>query len=118
MSNMITTPAAIIAAAMALLSGPSAWTKGAVARDAAGKAVPVTHSTAVAWSLDGAVERIVGNWEDEMITDEEAVRRHALELAVFERLGVDPAAFNDAALTFAAVAKLLGGSELSTVSPA
>lgn len=72
-----------------------AWTKGATARNAAGQPVNSSDPTAVAWSLDGAIEMIVGDFEDAAIPDQEAERRHQLELAVFERLGVDPAVFND-----------------------
>ena len=36
-------------------------------------------------------------WEDETITDDEADRRRALELATFVALGIDPAVMNNEA---------------------
>ena len=51
--------------------------------------------TAVAWNLDDAIERIVDDFEDGTVADAEVERRHLLELAVFDRLGVDPTAVID-----------------------
>ncbi|MCC0805964.1 hypothetical protein FPV16_06955 [Methylobacterium sp. W2] len=73
----------------------AAWTKGATARDAAGRPVTPSDPSAVAWSLDGAIERVIGDYEDPSITKREATRRHKLELRVFAQLGIDPAQFND-----------------------
>lgn len=87
----------VIDAVLTIFAKPEAWTKGAAARDAVGRPVQPTSSAAVAWGLDGAIEHVVGNWEDTSLSDAEAERRRQLELATFDRLGVSVAAFNDAA---------------------
>ena len=99
-----------IMAVLELLADPDRWTRGAAARDAAGRPCSPTSSTAVAWSLDGAIERVIGDWEAPDIGEAEADRRQALELAVFDALGVDPAAFNDAARDVTIVTDLLRGA--------
>jgi hypothetical protein len=56
------------------------------------RAEPACRALAAAWSLDGAIQRVIGAGGDA-----ETDRRQALERGVFAQLGVDPAAFNDAA---------------------
>lgn len=47
-----------------LLTDESKWTKGAAARDASGEPVLCNDPSAVAWSLDGALEALYGDWID------------------------------------------------------
>ncbi|GJD93314.1 hypothetical protein OCOJLMKI_0506 [Methylobacterium iners] len=96
MPDFSTVPA-VLDGVLSLLAVPDHWARAAAARNALGHPVPVDSNEAVAWSLDGAIERVIGYWEDETITEDEAERRLALESATFTALGVNTAAMNDAA---------------------
>jgi hypothetical protein len=47
-----------------LLSMPGAWTQGESARNRSGEQVPPDSDAAVCWCLDGAYERVGGQWGD------------------------------------------------------
>lgn len=75
---------------LALYAAPGTWVQAGVARDAAGRPVPADSAEAVAWSLEGALERVIGDWEGEP-------HRQRLICDAFDACGVDLAALNDTA---------------------
>jgi hypothetical protein len=52
--------AVLIERILTILADPHRWCRGAAARDAAGNRCSATSSEAMAWSLDGAIDRVVG----------------------------------------------------------
>lgn len=84
-----------LAAMLALYTAPSAWTRDCAAQDAAGKEVAPTSPEAVAWSLEGALYRVVGDPDEPGLPEAEWRRREALARKVFEACGADLAALND-----------------------
>lgn len=77
------------------------WTKGALARDATGKAVAPSDPTAIAWDLCGAVNAAAGLYAE--------AARHACFARIREALGVRPMGeFNDAAVNAQEVYNFLG----------
>jgi hypothetical protein len=82
----------VIAQMLALLGDPARWCRGAGARDAAGRPCSPTSPRAVAWSLEGAIDRASGR--DPAIGD---VVEDQLCALLPDMAG--PAAFNDDAGT-------------------
>ncbi|MGU3358924.1 hypothetical protein ACLBWX_01180 [Methylobacterium sp. M6A4_1b] len=48
---------------LAIYTTPGTWTRDDIAKDAAGQPVPADSSEVVAWSLEGALERVIGDLE-------------------------------------------------------
>ncbi|MGW5840114.1 hypothetical protein ACWFZ6_19120 [Methylorubrum extorquens] len=82
------TVADVLDALLALYAVPGAWIRDGVAEDAAGRSVPADSPEAVAWSLEGALERVIGEWEGN-------AHRSALLCGASEACGVDLSDFND-----------------------
>ena len=99
-----------IAAMLALYATPGAWTRDGVAQDAAGREVPPTSPEAVAWSLEGALYRVVGDPDEPGIPEAEWRRREALAGSVFDACGVELMQFNDACCRQDVVVAVLRGS--------
>ncbi|MCF4125183.1 DUF6197 family protein [Methylobacterium sp. SyP6R] len=78
----------VIARMIALLADPARWCRGAGARDAVGRPCSPTSPRAVAWSLEGAIDRAAG--QDPAIGDVVEDRLCAL---LPDMAG--PAVFND-----------------------
>ena len=76
------TVADVLDALLALYAVPGAWIRDGVAEDAA------DSPEAVAWSLEGALERVIGDWEGD-------AHRSALLCGASEACGVDLSDFND-----------------------
>jgi hypothetical protein len=82
------TVADVLDALLTLYAAPGAWIRDGVAVDAAGSSVPADSPEAVAWSLEGALERVIGEWEGNP-------HRTALLCGASEACGVDLSDFND-----------------------
>ncbi|MEZ0250702.1 MAG: hypothetical protein ACAH20_07035 [Methylobacteriaceae bacterium] len=82
------TVADVLDALLALYAVPGVWIRDGVAEDAAGRPVPADSPEAVAWSLEGALERVIGEWEGN-------AHRSALLCGASEACGVDLSDFND-----------------------
>jgi hypothetical protein len=70
----MTSPAAILRAARRLIEEPERWTKGAAARDSAGKRVESGDTSAQCWCAYGAIGRATGyrvsDWDARMLLSE------------------------------------------------
>lgn len=75
---------------LAIYTTPGTWTRDGIAKDATGRAVSADSAEAVAWSLEGALERVIGDWEEPGNEDGQQ-----LLCDVFEACGADLAALND-----------------------
>jgi hypothetical protein len=82
------TVADVLDALLALYAVPGAWIREGVAVDAAARSVPPNSPKAVAWALEGALERVIGEWEGD-------ANRSALLCGASEACGVDLSDFND-----------------------
>ncbi|MCJ2108635.1 hypothetical protein MKK70_25330 [Methylobacterium sp. E-041] len=96
-----------VAAMLALYATPGTWVQAGIAQDAAGRPVEAESLEAVAWSLEGAMYRVVGDPDAKGITKTEWQRRIALVAAVMGAFDVDLMAFNDAARHQRAVVSVL-----------
>lgn len=76
----------VLDAMLALYAAPGTWTPQGIAKDAAGRSVPADSAEAVAWSVEGALERVIGDLE-----------RGSLLSDLSDACGVDLAAFSDTA---------------------
>lgn len=83
----INTVADALDAVAHLIGEPSRWTVDAEARNASGGPVAPTSPRAAAWSIGGAVERVIDP-EATDITDAEWRRRTDLESATYRALGI------------------------------
>lgn len=90
----------VLDAMLALYAAPGTWTRDGIAKDAAGREVAATSPEAVSWSLEGALERVIGDWEGEP-------HRQQLMCDAFDACGVDLAAFSDTARHQGAVVGVL-----------
>jgi hypothetical protein len=93
----IKTVADVLDGLLAIYAAPGTWNREGVARDAAGRAVAADSLDAVAWSLEGALERVIGDWEAEQpkVAWSECLRRQELLCGASEACGVDLSDFND-----------------------
>lgn len=101
------TTADVLDGMLALYAAPGTWTPQGIAKDAAGRSVPADSAEAVAWSLEGALERVIGDIEDPNVVWSENARRQQLLCDVFEACGVDLAAFGGIARHQRAVVSVL-----------
>lgn len=85
----------VLDAMLALYATPGTWSREGVAQDAAGQAVAANSPEAVAWSLEGALERVIGDWEDPNAAWSECLHRQELLCSASDACGVDLADFND-----------------------
>ncbi len=51
----------VLDAMLALYAKPGTWCRYGIAQDSAGRDVPADSPAAVAWSLEGALERVIGD---------------------------------------------------------
>ncbi|MFY9290388.1 MAG: hypothetical protein WAP03_06810 [Methylorubrum rhodinum] len=95
----IKTVADVLDGLLAIYATPGTWTRGGIAQDAAGQAVAADSPEAVAWSLEGALERVIGDWEAEpsKVAWSECLRRQELLCGTSKACGVDLSDFNDTA---------------------
>lgn len=96
---------------LAIYTTPGTWTRAGIAKDSAGRPVAADSSEAVAWSLEGALERVIGDWEDPVVEHAENMRRQVLLSDVFHACGFDLMAFNDAARHQDRVTRMLRSSQ-------
>lgn len=73
-------------AMLALYAAPGTWIRDGIAQDASGRPVEPESPEAVAWSLEGALERVIGDLENGSLLSD-----------VSDACGVDLAAFSDIA---------------------
>lgn len=93
----IKTVADVLDGLLAIYAAPGTWNREGIAQDAAGRAVAADSPEAVAWSLEGALERVIGDWEAEQpkVAWSECLRRQELLCGTSEACGVDLSDFND-----------------------
>lgn len=86
----------VLDAMLTLYATPGTWSREGVALNAAGQAVAADSPEAVAWSLEGALERVIGDWEDQPnVAWSECLRRQELLCGASDACGVDLSDFND-----------------------
>ena len=76
----------VLDAMLAIYTTPGTWTREGIAKDAAGRQVAADSPEAVAWSLEGALERVIADLESGSLLSD-----------VCDACGVDLAAFSDTA---------------------
>jgi hypothetical protein len=91
------TVADVLQAMLDLYATPGAWTAKGIACNAVGRRVAPTSPEAVSWSLEGALERILGDTAEAGISEAEWERRCKLGRGVSAACGVNLMLFNDAA---------------------
>lgn len=96
-----------ITAILTLYATPGTWVQAGIAQDRAGREVAPDSPKAVAWSLKGALYRVIGNPNADGIAEAEADRRETMVAGVMGAFDVDLMAFNDAARRQSAIVSVL-----------